>query len=305
MVPSFECSRAFAPMKKAPHQQKLSEVMCRWGCSKRRLFGSLPYLMDLDARYRSRAAVLQFVRRESGNSSFLIGSDLVRECTGVKMKADNVHLLIDSVRAVVSDRFYDKAVFLGSRLARVLGSGPDDRKTGEIFRDVEPEDLLQYGLIPEFVGRLPVLATLEDLDEPALKRILVEPKNALVKQYQRLFEMENVNLSLAEEALLDRRLRHSLLERLHIGGDVERLDIDQRHNAGGIEPGEEIRDGPVIGHAGVLVADGGGKELQEAAHGGVAGAGDRRRHGQAAAPVARGRGCPGTPNRDDLIHGWV
>jgi ATP-dependent Clp protease ATP-binding subunit ClpX len=80
-------------------------------------------------------------------------------------------------------------------------SGPDDRKTGEIFRDVEPEDLLKYGLIPEFVGRLPVVATLEDLDEPALKRILVEPKNALVKQYQRLFEMESVNLSLAEEAL--------------------------------------------------------------------------------------------------------
>src|ERR1700682_1072387 len=78
---------------------------------------------------------------------------------------------------------------------------PEDRKTGEIFREVEPEDLLKYGLIPEFVGRLPVLATLEDLDEPALQRILVEPKNALVKQYQRLFEMESVNLSLAEEAL--------------------------------------------------------------------------------------------------------
>jgi ATP-dependent Clp protease ATP-binding subunit ClpX len=81
-------------------------------------------------------------------------------------------------------------------------SGPDDRKTGEIFREVEPEDLLKYGLIPEFVGRLPVLATLEDLDEPMLKRILLEPKNALVKQYQRLFEMERVDLTLAEEALL-------------------------------------------------------------------------------------------------------
>ena len=80
-------------------------------------------------------------------------------------------------------------------------AGPDDRKTGEIFREVEPEDLLKYGLIPEFVGRLPVVATLEDLDEPTLRRILVEPKNALVKQYQRLFEMENVDLTLAEEAL--------------------------------------------------------------------------------------------------------
>src|SRR5881227_2101304 len=76
-----------------------------------------------------------------------------------------------------------------------------DRKTGEIFRHVEPEDLLKYGLIPEFVGRLPVVATLEDLDEASLKKILTDPKNALVKQYQRLFEMENVRLELAEEAL--------------------------------------------------------------------------------------------------------
>jgi ATP-dependent Clp protease ATP-binding subunit ClpX len=72
---------------------------------------------------------------------------------------------------------------------------PEDRKAGAIFREVEPEDLLKYGLIPEFVGRLPVLATLEDLDEVTLKRILVEPKNALVKQYHRLFEMESITLS--------------------------------------------------------------------------------------------------------------
>ena len=65
---------------------------------------------------------------------------------------------------------------------------------GEIFRDVEPEDLLKYGLIPEFVGRLPVVTTLEDLDEAALKRILTEPKNALLKQYRQLFEMEGVDL---------------------------------------------------------------------------------------------------------------
>jgi ATP-dependent Clp protease ATP-binding subunit ClpX len=78
---------------------------------------------------------------------------------------------------------------------------PDDRRTGAIFREVEPEDLLKFGLIPEFVGRLPVLATLEDLDEPALKKILTEPKNALVKQYQRLFEMEDVELTFSDEAV--------------------------------------------------------------------------------------------------------
>ncbi|PPR23975.1 MAG: ATP-dependent Clp protease ATP-binding subunit ClpX [Alphaproteobacteria bacterium MarineAlpha10_Bin2] len=78
---------------------------------------------------------------------------------------------------------------------------PEERKTGEILREIEPEDLLKFGLIPEFVGRLPVIATLEDLDEGALIEILTEPKNALVKQYQKLFDMEEVDLTFAEDAL--------------------------------------------------------------------------------------------------------
>ena len=78
---------------------------------------------------------------------------------------------------------------------------PDERTTGEILREVEPEDLLKFGLIPEFVGRLPVIATLGDLDEPALIEILTKPKNALVKQYQRLFDMEDVRLTFTEDAL--------------------------------------------------------------------------------------------------------
>ncbi|NOD35108.1 MULTISPECIES: ATP-dependent Clp protease ATP-binding subunit ClpX [unclassified Ruegeria] len=77
----------------------------------------------------------------------------------------------------------------------------DDRGVGEIFKDLEPEDLLKFGLIPEFVGRLPVLATLEDLDEDALVTILTKPKNALVKQYQRLFELEDVELDFTDDAL--------------------------------------------------------------------------------------------------------
>ena len=79
--------------------------------------------------------------------------------------------------------------------------GPDDRRMGAVLRELEPEDLLRFGLIPEFVGRLPVVATLEDLDEVALVEILTGPKNAIVKQYQRLFEMEGVKLTLADEAL--------------------------------------------------------------------------------------------------------
>ena len=77
----------------------------------------------------------------------------------------------------------------------------DDRRTGELLRELEPEDLLRFGLIPEFVGRLPVIATLEDLDEAALIQILTAPKNALIKQYQRLFEMEGVKLTFPDEAL--------------------------------------------------------------------------------------------------------
>ena len=77
----------------------------------------------------------------------------------------------------------------------------DDRGIGEIFTELEPEDLLKYGLIPEFVGRLPVLATLTDLDEDALVTILSQPKNALVKQYQRLFELEDTKLTFTDDAL--------------------------------------------------------------------------------------------------------
>ncbi|MEP3345316.1 MAG: ATP-dependent Clp protease ATP-binding subunit ClpX [Litoreibacter sp.] len=88
-----------------------------------------------------------------------------------------------------------------------MGFGADvreenDKGVGELFKDLEPEDLLKFGLIPEFVGRLPVIATLEDLDEDALVTILSEPKNALVKQYQRLFELEDAKLTFTEDALL-------------------------------------------------------------------------------------------------------
>ena len=77
----------------------------------------------------------------------------------------------------------------------------DSRGVGEVFKELEPEDLLKFGLIPEFVGRLPVLATLEDLDQDALVIILTQPKNALVKQYQRLFDLEDTQLTFTDEAL--------------------------------------------------------------------------------------------------------
>ncbi|CAO3375335.1 ATP-dependent Clp protease ATP-binding subunit ClpX [Azospirillum argentinense] len=89
--------------------------------------------------------------------------------------------------------------------------GPDERSTGDILREVEPEDLLKFGLIPEFIGRLPVVATLADLDEAALVEILTKPKNALVKQYQRLFEMEDVRLEFSDDAL--RTISHKAIQR--------------------------------------------------------------------------------------------
>ena len=87
----------------------------------------------------------------------------------------------------------------------------DERRIGDVLEALEPEDLLKFGLIPEFVGRLPVIATLRDLDETALVEILSAPKNALVKQYQRLFEMEDVKLVFTEDAL--REVARKAIER--------------------------------------------------------------------------------------------
>ncbi len=97
---------------------------------------------------------------------------------------------------IISQRGRGTSMGFGANVQSV-----DDRQTGEVLRAVEPEDLLKYGLIPEFVGRLPVLATLEDLDEQALVEILTTPKNALAKQYQRLFDMENVQLTFTDGAI--------------------------------------------------------------------------------------------------------
>ena len=97
---------------------------------------------------------------------------------------------------VISQRGKGSAMGFGADVRDI-----DERGVGEIFKQLEPEDLLKFGLIPEFVGRLPVLATLEDLDKDALVTILTQPKNALIKQYQRLFEIEDTKLTFTEDAL--------------------------------------------------------------------------------------------------------
>ena len=97
---------------------------------------------------------------------------------------------------VISDRGRGTSIGFGANVV-----APEDRRTGKVLQDCEPEDLVKFGLIPEFIGRLPVIATLEDLDETALIQILTEPKNALLKQYQRLFDMESVKLTFTDDAL--------------------------------------------------------------------------------------------------------
>jgi ATP-dependent Clp protease ATP-binding subunit ClpX len=130
--------------------------------------------------------------------------------------------------------------------------GPDERRTGEILKGVEPEDLLKFGLIPEFIGRLPVIATLEDLDEAALIQILTVPKNALVKQYQRLFEMEDVRLTITQDALkavarkaIDRKTGARGLRSI-----MEAILLDTMFELPGLKGVEEVVIGPEVAEGG-------------------------------------------------------
>tara|TARA_B100001121_G_scaffold8400_1_gene7011 strand:+ start:387 stop:1661 length:1275 start_codon:yes stop_codon:yes gene_type:complete len=103
----------------------------------------------------------------------------------------------DGIQNIISERGTNRSVGFGAEVKE-----KDDRRTGEILKDLQPKDLLRFGLIPEFIGRLPVCASLEDLDEDSLIRILTEPKNAVVKQYKKLFNLENVDLKFSDDALL-------------------------------------------------------------------------------------------------------
>ena len=129
----------------------------------------------------------------------------------------------------------------------------DDRDAGEILGQLEPEDLLKFGLIPEFVGRLPVIATLSDLDEDALVTILTEPKNALVRQYQRLFELEDTRLTITDDAL--RTIAKKAIERRTgargLRSILENILLDTMFELPGLESVEEVvvNDEAVISEA--------------------------------------------------------
>ena len=129
----------------------------------------------------------------------------------------------------------------------------DDRDAGEILEQLEPEDLLKFGLIPEFVGRLPVIATLSDLDEDALVTILTEPKNALVRQYQRLFELEDTRLTITDDAL--RTIAKKAIERKTgargLRSILENILLDTMFELPGLDSVEEVvvNDEAVISEA--------------------------------------------------------
>lgn len=119
------------------------------------------------------------------------------------LKVDTTNILFicggafSGLETIINQRTGSKTMGFGAKSVH-----RNDQKIGEILCQVEPADLLKYGLIPEFIGRLPVVATLDELDEDALVRILTEPKNALIRQYQKLFDMENVHLKFTDGALV-------------------------------------------------------------------------------------------------------
>ncbi len=119
----------------------------------------------------------------------------------VKVDTSNILFIcggtFNGLEKVVQRRIATKTMGFGAKLPK-----PEERSIGEMLKLVQPEDLIKFGLIPEFIGRLPVVATLHELNEESLMRILKEPKNALTKQFQKLFEMEGVNLRLTDSALL-------------------------------------------------------------------------------------------------------
>ncbi|MDH5184416.1 MAG: ATP-dependent Clp protease ATP-binding subunit ClpX [Gammaproteobacteria bacterium] len=119
----------------------------------------------------------------------------------LQVNTGNVLFICGGAFAGMDRIIRDRTEKAGIGFSAEIASKDEKKNVGELLKKIEPEDLVRYGLIPEFVGRLPVIATLEELDETALMRILTEPKNALTKQYSKLFEMEGAELEFREDAL--------------------------------------------------------------------------------------------------------
>lgn len=120
----------------------------------------------------------------------------------LQVNTANILFIVGGAFAGLDKVIKDRTEKGGIGFSAEIKSKDETKNVGELFSQIESEDLIRYGLIPEFVGRLPVVATLEELDEEALVEILTKPKNALIKQYQHLFEMEGVDLEFREDSLL-------------------------------------------------------------------------------------------------------
>ena len=120
----------------------------------------------------------------------------------LQVDTSNILFICGGAFAGIDKVIRDRSEKSGIGFQAEIKNKQSDKNFGEILNDLEPEDLVRYGLIPEFVGRLPVIATLEELDQDALVRILTEPKNSLTKQYSKLFEMEGVGIDFREDGLL-------------------------------------------------------------------------------------------------------
>ncbi|MBD3618404.1 MAG: ATP-dependent Clp protease ATP-binding subunit ClpX [Chromatiales bacterium] len=173
----------------------------------------------------------------------------------LQVDTSNILFIVGGAFAGLDKVILDRTEKSGIGFSAEVKSKSQKRPVGQVLHEVEPEDLIRYGLIPEFVGRLPVVATLEELDEEALVRILSEPKNALTKQYQKLFDMEGVELEFRDDALhgiarkaMERKtgarglrtiLEHVLLDTMYdlpSAEDVSRVVVDEAVIRGDAKP---------------------------------------------------------------------
>lgn len=173
----------------------------------------------------------------------------------LQIDTSNILFICGGAFAGLDKVIQDRSAETSIGFSAAVRSKSSNEKIGEILQGVEPEDLIKYGLIPEFVGRLPVLATLHELDETALVKILIDPKNSLTKQYAKLFDMEDVELEFRKEALelvakraMDRKtgarglrsiLEHVLLDimyKLPAMKDVVKVVVDEGAVKGESEP---------------------------------------------------------------------
>jgi ATP-dependent Clp protease ATP-binding subunit ClpX len=141
------------------------------------------------------------------------------------------------IEKIISKRSKGTSIGFGAEV-----KGEDTRRAGEILIDLQTDDLLKFGLIPEFIGRLPVIATLDDLDIPSLSQILTEPKNALVRQYKKMFEFENVELTFTEDAvtaIAAKAIEHKTGAR-GLRSIVEKMLLDTMYDVPGMDDVVEV-----------------------------------------------------------------